>query len=349
MVGRLVFAVPGDLATPTGGYAYDRRMIAELRRLGWSVDVVDLGNGFPHPDATQRAAAQARLLAVPAGRPIVVDGLAFGVLPEVAEQLSGRPLIALVHHPLALETGVGPAEAETLRNSERRALAATRGVVVTSEATARILTADFAVPAARITVARPGNDAVTAAHRDGDGTVRLLSVGAVVPRKGFDVLVAALATLADLPWRLTIAGDRTRDPEAAARLDRDIARHKLGDRIAVTGAVSNERIAELYAEADAFVLASRFEGYGMALADAIAYGLPVVATKAGAIADTVPAAASLLVAPDDVGALAAALRRLIERPDERRRLAVAAGVAARELPSWADSARRFSRAIEAVT
>jgi glycosyltransferase involved in cell wall biosynthesis len=176
----------------------------------------------------------------------------------------------------------------------------------------------------------------------------LLAIGAVVRRKGFDVLVAALATLADLPWRLTIAGDRTRDPDAAAQLDADIARFNLSDRIAVLGAVSPERIAELYAGADLFTLASRFEGYGMAFSEAIAHGLPVIGTTAGAIAETVAPGAGILVAPDDAPAFAAAVRRAIENPDERRRMAASARAAAKLLPSWQDSAKLFARALEAV-
>jgi glycosyltransferase involved in cell wall biosynthesis len=177
----------------------------------------------------------------------------------------------------------------------------------------------------------------------------LISVGALVPRKGFDILIASLATLVDLPWRLTIAGDAGRDRDTAARLAADIERRKLGDRIALLGAVPSERLSELYTSADAFVLASRFEGYGMAYAEAIAHGLPVVGTAAGAIPETVPVGAGVLVAPDDAAALAIALRRIIESPDERRRMAAAARTAARDLPSWQDSARRFSRALEAVT
>jgi glycosyltransferase involved in cell wall biosynthesis len=341
--------VPGDLATPTGGYAYDRRMIVELERLGWKVDVVDLGAGFPYPNAGQRAAVIPKLSALPAGCPIVVDGLALGVLPEAATALSARhPLVALVHHPLALESGLDAAQAAAFRTSERAALAQAAGIVVTSEATARLLSADYGVPAERIVVARPGNDPVPAAHGRNDGIVRLVSVGSIVPRKGFDVLVEALATLADLPWRLAIAGDRTRDPATAGKLDADIARHGLGDRIAVLGAVPEERLAALYADADLFVLASRFEGYGMALADAIAHGLPVLATNAGAIPKTVPPGSGVLVAPDDAKALAQALRRLITVPAERRTLAAAAREAASRLPIWEDSARLLSRAIEAV-
>jgi len=349
VVGRCTFAVPGDLSTPTGGYAYDRRMIAELRELGWQIDLLDLGEGFPWPSEATRIAAQTRLLATAAGRIVVVDGLALGVLPEAAIRLAGRnPLLALVHHPLALEWGLSAEQAAALLASERAALAAVQGVVVTSAATARLVTAEYAVPAERITVAKPGSDPAPLAHGSRDGVVRLLSVGAVVPRKGFDVLIAALATLPDLSWRLTIAGDRTRDPTAAARLDADIYRHALGNRIAVSGAVSPQRLATLYAEADVFVLASRFEGYGMAYAEAVGHGLPVIGTVAGAIPDTVPPDAGLLVTPGDVTALAQALRRVIGDDNLRRRLAGAARTAAPQLPTWRHSAEIFVRVLETL-
>jgi glycosyltransferase involved in cell wall biosynthesis len=168
----------------------------------------------------------------------------------------------------------------------------------------------------------------------------------VVPRKGFDLLIAALATLTDLPWRLTIAGDLTRDREAAAQLDAGIARFALGDRISVRGAVSAERLAALYAEADMFVLASRFEGYGMAYAEAVAHGLPVIGSNAGAIPDTVPPDAGLLVAPGNIPALAEALRRVIGDAGLRQRLANAARVAAPQLPTWRQSAEIFAGALE---
>jgi glycosyltransferase involved in cell wall biosynthesis len=349
VVGRCTFAVPGDLATPTGGYAYDRRMIAELGELGWQIDVIDLGEGFPWPDEATRTAAQTQLLAVPAGRVVVIDGLALGVLPEAANQLAERnPLLALVHHPLALEWGISQEQAGELLASERAALAAAQGVVVTSASTARLVASDYSVPAERITVAKPGSDPVPLAQGSRDGVVRLLSVGAVVPRKGFDVLIAALATLTDLPWQLAIAGDRRRDPAAAARLNADIASHALGNRIASLGAVSPQRLAALYAEADLFVLASHFEGYGMAYAEAVAHGLPVVGTNAGAIPETVPADAGLLVAPGDITALAQALRQVISDSALRGRLAAAARAAAPQLPAWRDSAKIFARALEAL-
>jgi glycosyltransferase involved in cell wall biosynthesis len=345
---HIAFAVPGDLATPTGGYGYDRRIIQELRRLGWQVDVADIGEGFPFPSIAQRATALSRLSAVPAGCPTVVDGLAFGALPEAGALQSRMPLIALVHQPLALEPGLDTTQADIFRQSERAALAAAVRVVVTSEATARTVIGDYDVPAQRISVVRPGNDPVPPALGSNDSVVRLLSIGSVVPGKGYDVLIAALATLADMPWRLVIAGDRTRNLAAAAQLDADIAAYGLGDRITVLGAVPPDHVIELYLASDVFVLASRFEGYGMALAEAIAHGLPVVSTTAGAIPDTVPPDTGLLVPPDDMGALAQALRRLIGDPAERKRLATNARAAGVRLPTWQDSARLFADAVEAI-
>ena len=345
---HLAFAVPGDLATPTGGYRYDRRIIQELRRLGWHVDVANIGDSFPFPSIAQRATALAILSAVPAGCPMVLDGLAFGALPEAGALGSRTPLIALVHQPLALDSGLDTTQVDVFRESERAALAAAAHVVVTSEATARIVIADYDVPAQRVSVVRPGNDPVPSAPGSNDGVVRLLSIGSVVPGKGYDLLIAALVALTDMPWRLTIAGDRTRDPAAAAQLDADIDAYGLGDRVAVLGAVPAERILELYLASDIFVLASRFEGYGMALAEAIGHGLPVVSTTAGAIPDTVPAEAGLLVPPDDTVALAQALRRLIGDPAERRRLATNARAAAAQLPTWQASARLFASAIETI-
>ena len=159
---RVAFAVPGDLATPTGGYGYDRRIIQELRRLGWQVDVVDIGGGFPFPSIAERATALAMLSSVPAGCPMVLDGLAFGALPEAGALRCHTPLIALVHQPLALDPGLDTTQADTFRESERAALAAAARVVVTSEATARIMIGDYDVPAQRISVVRPGNDPVPA-------------------------------------------------------------------------------------------------------------------------------------------------------------------------------------------
>ena len=344
------FAVPGRLDQPTGGYAYDRRVIAELRRRGCDIDIVDLGEGFPRPTGATTREALTRLMQVPVGRPIVIDGLALGVLPEAAAVLrTTHPVIALVHHPLALEAGLTREQAQVLRASERAALAAARHVVVTSAATARLLAADYGVVQRAITVALPGNDRVADSRKEPRETVKLLAVGAVVRRKGYDVLIEALSRLTDLDWQLAIAGDCTRDRETAGALATRLVVLRLGARITMAGAVSEEELAALYRDADLFVLASRHEGYGMAFAEAIAYGLPVIGTKAGAIPETVPKGAGILVPPDDVTALAVALRTMIADVALRERCAEVSRRAALLLPTWAATAEAFLGVLRAVT
>jgi glycosyltransferase involved in cell wall biosynthesis len=346
-VAAVTFAVPGSLDQRTGGYTYDRHVIAGLRQLGCEVDVIDLGDGFPRPTPDTVRAVLPLLRRVPAGCPIVVDGLALGVLPEAAEALRGtHRVIALVHHPLALESGLTPATAVALRDSERVALAAVRHVVVTSPATARILVADYGVAAEAITVALPGSEGAKVAPKAARETVHLLAVGAVVRRKGYDVLIEALGLVTDLDWLLVVAGDCTRDRDTAGDLATALVRKRFGPRVRMAGAVGDDELAALYGDADVFVLASRFEGYGMAYAAATAHGLPVIGTRTGAIPETVPEGAGILVPPDDVAALAAALRAMIVDANLRERCAAAARAA--RMPTWEAAARVFLDVLEAV-
>jgi glycosyltransferase involved in cell wall biosynthesis len=347
VVSEIAVAVPGDLATATGGFGYDRRITAELADLGWKIRLIDLGNGFPRPTATARAFAARQLAALPRQSLVIVDGLAFGAIPETAQMLRGsHRLIALVHHPLALETGQSPQEAAALHASEQSALKCARHVVVSSAVTMRILAEDFQVPRERLSVVEPGTDEAARQPRARGAVVALLSVGAVVPRKGYDILVAALAKIEHLPWSLAIAGDCARSAVTTQRLRAQIAQLGLAERIILRGVVSAAELASLYARSDIFVLPSRFEGYGMAFTEAMAHGVPVVGTTAGALAETVPAAAGVLVEVDDADALAQALRCLIETPELRERLA--AGARAAMFPSWREQGARFSRVLEAI-
>jgi glycosyltransferase involved in cell wall biosynthesis len=345
VVKEVSFAVPGDLGIPTGGYTYDRRIIAELPALGWRTEVVNLGDGFPYPTADTRAAACARLSGLAHGRPIVVDGLAFGVLPDAAEALcASHRLVALVHHPLALESGLSATELASLRAAERSALGRARHVVATSAMVARLLIEDYGVPSVGVSVVHPGTDRISIRPRNREGPIKLLAVGSLIPRKGYDVLVAALAQLTHLSWRLVVAGDCGRSPQTFRQVRADIARFGLADRITLLGTVGADELTPLYESADLFVLPSRFEGYGMAYTEAIAHGVPVVGTTAGAIPETVPAGAGVLVPPDNVEALAAALQQLIANADAREHLT--AGARAATFPSWREQAASFARVLD---
>lgn len=235
-MAEAVLAIPGDLATPTGGYAYDRRVLELLGSYGIAAHALQLPGSFPNPSAADLDETVRRLAATRAGTTLVIDGLAFGAVPAAHLDRVGRRIVALIHHPLCLEAGLPPQRAEELKRLEREALSRASHVIVTSPAMARLLVADFAVPEARIMVAEPGTD--PAQRATGTGTpLQLLAVGAVSVRKGYDILVEALAPLADLDWRLTIAGATDRAPEAVSDLKAAIARHRLGDKVTLAGTV----------------------------------------------------------------------------------------------------------------
>ncbi|MDF2995933.1 MAG: group 1 glycosyl transferase [Xanthobacteraceae bacterium] len=343
---KLAFAIPGDINAPTGGYGYDRRLIAELRALGWEVEYVPLAGGFPYPSESEREETLAALTALPLGTPLMIDGLAFGVMDREAAQLAARgPLIALVHHPLAHETGIAAERAAALRASEWTALAHATRIVVTSPATASLLVEDFEAAPTRIVVAVPGTDPATFARGSGGPGVQLIAVGSLIPRKGHLDLLSALEELRALDWWLDLVGDPGLDPAHTAEIVAAIHRYALSERVFLHGPLGHAELDALYDGADVFVLASHYEGYGMAYAEAIARGLPVVGTTGGAIPETIGTAGEL-VPPGHPQALAAVLAALISDPAHRARRAEAARAAAPLLPSWADTARRVTDAIE---
>ena len=340
--------VPGSIDTRTGGYGYDREIAAGLERRGWSVHVHEIPGPFPFPSTDARAHATATLASLPDGARVIVDGLALGALPDEASREAARlRLIALVHHPLADETGLAPDARATLDASERRALQAARHIVVTSPRTALALDR-LGVPPPSITVIEPGTDPAPQARGSNGDVVELLCVATVVPRKGHDVLVRALAAVRGAPWHLTCVGGLDRDDAWAAAIRAQVAAAGLERRITFAGELDRAPLDALYDAADVFVLPTWYEGYGMAVAEAIARGLPVVSTATGAIADLVGPDAGLLVPPGDAGALAQALSALVTDPALRTRLAVGARRARAALPSWDDAAELMARTIEGV-
>ncbi|MEM8662873.1 MAG: glycosyltransferase family 4 protein, partial [Pseudomonadota bacterium] len=330
-MASITFAVPGDIDTPTGGYRYDRAVLGGLRAAGHDVTHLRLGVGFPFPSPAELDDAAAQLAAVPASQVLIVDGLAFGAMPAAQLAAVKAKMVALVHHPLALETGLAPAQAATLEASERAALPFAQHVVVTSPHTADTLVAQFGVERTGVTVALPG-----LSRRWGE-TVRapvspplVVSVGSVSPRKGFDVLIDALAGLREMAWRCEIVGSLAREGETAQALFAQVARLGLSERIAFRGALEEAQIGALYGAASVFALATRYEGFGMVFAEAMAAGLPIVGTTGGAVPGVVPPQAGRLVPPDDAPAFAAALGEVLSDADLRAQLgegARAAGAA----------------------
>ena len=327
----------------SGGTFYDRHIAAALRADGWHVTLDEVPGRFPLRDGATADAADALLAELRDGETVVFDGLA---LPAFERALEGnaarlRPF-ALIHHPTADETGLSPDESARLFGIERGLFAAMRGLIVPSPAMVRRL-GDFGVAAQRVCVVEPGVERAARSTGSGGHEALLLCVASLTPRKGHDLLLAALGDCADLAWRLVCAGPTDADPPTTAAVEDLADRLGLSSRVSFVGPQRGGDLEALYASADVFVLTSRYEGYGMVYAEAMARGLPIVASGAGAVPDTVPDAAGDVVAVGDRAALVAALRRIIADPAYRRGKADGSWAAGRALPRWEESATRFGR------
>jgi glycosyltransferase involved in cell wall biosynthesis len=354
---ELHFVVPGSLDQRTGGYLYDARMVDGLRRRGWAIAVHSLGAGAPKDGGHPRPSLDETLRRLPDGARVVIDGLAMGRSPDVVRAHRARlTVLALVHLPSADEPGLEPSRRAHLLKLELEALAASAGVITTSSFTAARVR-DRGIDPASIRTVPPGTDRAPLARGEPPGTPpRLLCVASVTPGKGQDVLVGALSRLADVPWTCLCAGSLTRSPAYAERVLARVRVAELGERIAFLGECGQDDIEALYLASSIFVLPSFHESYGMALTEAMARGLPIVTTEAGAIPDTVPAGAGVLVPPGDEVALADALRLLLvdapNEPHSARRRRAQLGTAARRhaagLRDWERAVDEFAEAVSAL-
>lgn len=342
---KAVFVVPGSIDTRTGGSIYDRRMVDALRQRGWTVDVSELDASFPFPTPAACDHAAAVLASVTANTVTIIDGLALSVLPDLIEREAPRLRIAaLVHLPVAADVGLDPATASRLETAERRALGAVQLVIVTGAATLGMLD-KYPGTRQKTVVVEPGTDRAVLEGGSGaskGAALRLLAVGTLSPGKGHDTLLQALALVPCHDWYLTCAGSLARCPDTADRV-RELV-HSLGlqNRVSLVGDLDAAALSDCYRLADVFVLATRQETYGMAVAEALAHGLPVVSTTTGAIPDLVGRDAGIVVPPGNRDALADALSQVIGDAGLRARLAAGARRVADRLPTWDQAAERFA-------
>lgn len=342
----VVLVVPGRIDTPTGGYQYDRRMAEGLERRGWSVRIREIEGSFPHPTPEALAEAARLLAGERDGTCVLTDGLAFGAMPEVVEREAPRlRLAALVHLPLGAEIDLGREMASRLAAGERRALRAAALVIVTGAAALPLL-APYGIAPDRVVVVEPGTMRAPLARGSGGASLQLLSVATLNPGKGHEILLEALAAIAATDWHLTCAGSLTRHAATVDRVRRATGRLGLEERVTLVGELDAASLDECYDRADLFVLATRQETYGMAVAEALARGLPVVSTTTGAIGDLVGDEAGLLVPPGDGEALTAALARVLGDAELRARLAGGARRVRERLRSWDEAVGEMAAALE---
>jgi len=346
--GRHVsFLVPGSLDARTGGYEYDRRIVAALRERGWIVDVRELDASFPYPLPAALLEAGRELAMVSDGGVVLIDGLAFGAMPDQVQREAGRlRLVALIHMPLDADVGLDATAAARLGAAERFALRFAALIVSTGTTTVRWIEAQK-VPCPVVLV-EPGTDRAAPARGSGSvDTVQLLSVGTINPGKGHEMLIEALSTIPERNWRLTCAGSLSRSPDTAERVRRLLDKRQLADRVTMTGELSQEALSACYDSADVFVLATLRETYGMAVAEAIARGLPVISTATGEIPNIV-GDGGIIVPPGDADALTAALSSVLDDSALRDRLRESAKLAGERLRTWDQAGDDMADALERV-
>jgi glycosyltransferase involved in cell wall biosynthesis len=336
----IAFLVPAPFDAISGGYGYDRRLVAGLRALGHAVKVVELEGAHPLPDTAALASAQAALEKVPEEARIVIDGLGLPAFQPVLEALEQRGAVGLIHHPTALEHGNPGPMRDALRAAEQAIFPRLTRLIATSPLTARRLEPEFGVAPDKVGVVEPGTDPAPRSMGSGGPGCAILTIGTLVPRKGHDVLLRALGTLSDLDWTLTIAGS-PRDKVHADGLLALTEELGLTSRVTFAGEVDQPTLDTLWAGTDLFALATHWEGYGMAAAEALARGVPVAITAGGAIAEVVPVTAGVISPPGNVVSLGKAMRRAIFDTDLRAEMAESAWAAGQKLPRWEDRATAF--------
>jgi glycosyltransferase involved in cell wall biosynthesis len=343
------FIVPGSLETLTGGFIYDRHMVDGLEAAGRLGMVHELEGNFPRAAPYDVAAGAAVLSGLPDRVRCVIDGLALTALGQAVFQHAPRlDIVAMIHHPLADETGLSEAEQTAFFQAEKAVLQEVARIVVSSRRTAERL-ADFGVHPSSVHVVEPGiaDWASSVENKPAGGPLRILSVGTMTRRKGHDIALKALANCRDLDWQFDIVGG-ARDPDHAAELAELVGELELKDRVSLHGEIPEQDLVRMHAASGLFLSASHHEGFGMALADAVAAGLPVLTTEASAVAASVREAA-LLVPAGDVASLSEALRGLLQDPAVRQGLASRSRAAAVKLSDWERAAAAFQRAVDGVT
>jgi glycosyltransferase involved in cell wall biosynthesis len=337
--------VPAPLDAVTGGYEYDRRIIAGLSEAGHNVRVMELAGIHPVADATARDAARAAWNRMTAEWRPIIDGLALPAFDGLDDAVAARSTVGLIHHPTSLESGLGETDRTALLAIEKRLLPRLARVVVTSELTAESLVADFGVSRDRIRVVVPGTDDAPRSQGSGGPTCRILAIGTLVPRKGHDLLLRALTRLFDLDWHLTIVGSPERDPAHAQTLAALAQQLGISHRVQFAGEVTGEGLEALWQQTDLFALATHWEGYGMAIAAALKRGVPVAVTDGGAAGHLITPDAGVVCPARDQTNLSKALRRLIFGNDLRHRMAEAAWQIGQSLPDWPTQVRVFAQAL----
>ena len=345
---RVAFVTVGDTGRLTGGYLYNAQVISGLREAGVEVEEV-VASGASVEEQRAAAPQLGSLLDPEHFDVLVVDALArVACAPHLERWQAARPLVAMVHELPSIAGGRAAESKEYARDRalEEPLLRAERLICVSRHG--RSILEDRGVPASRVRVVPPGFDRLPQSvcedwRSASDTLLRALCVAQWIPRKGILELVRAWASRERPGAFLELVGETSADPDYALEVRAAVAEvsERPGISVAVTGPVDDNALATAYARADLFALPSHYEGYGIVYAEALAYGLPVLACGVGPVPDLVGKQAALLVPPEDERALSEALDLLLSDAELRIRMSAAARRRTRCLSSWDEVVAEF--------
>jgi glycosyltransferase involved in cell wall biosynthesis len=324
-------------------------VISGLRQRGFEIEEVVAGGASPEE---QRAAAPrfGSTFDPSMFDAIVIDALArIAVAPHLGGWLASRPVVALVHElPSVAGGGSWPQTVPGERDYEEALFCADRLVAVSDHG--RNVLLRRGVSPGRIHVVPPGFDGVpvgVGSQVQRGGPVRALCVAQWIERKGILTLVEAWTLRERKGAVLELIGETDADPDYAVLVGDAIEAGPRGS-IVVSGCVDDAALGASYAAADLFVLPSRYEGYGIVYAEALAHGLPIIACDVGPMPELVGRKAAVLVRPDDRENLSAALELLLGDPTLRVRMSAAATRRASRLPRWEHTVIGFEQILRIV-
>lgn len=344
-----------DYEQKTGGWIYNRHLISWLDRHFGGVCEMTVPVCFPTPDAAVMREIAAMFDEIEPGAVMVMDHIYGCMLLPVLE---GRPfrLVLVYHHSVVEERGAGvlPISPQGGRSKgardtdqssiEQSALRRADAVVVTSDESHAYIASRYGIAAEKIITAKPGNDPVPQSPAHDAGPWHLLSVGAVIPRKRYEFLVEALSKLERSDWSLTIAGNTERYPDYVIDLQNLVDARALSDHVTLLGELPAPALAALWGRTHLYVASSFYEGYGMAISEAICRGVPVISTPSGAVASWAGEAA-VLVDADDPAEMTARITAIMADPVAYTQARERTVGFAEALPSWEENMARVGEGV----
>ena len=334
----------------TGGYAFNLRMAEALKRAGHDVHTIHY-NTIPLRYRGSRLRGSLHVMgSVVRDRPdllIVSKSYSFMGPLRLLLPLLGVPVLYMVHH---LEWHDREASvSDPRRTLVRWFIKSGDRIWVNSSCTASDVSS-LGIPGKRVSVVPPGYDPFPVVpYSERKLPVRIISVGTLCPRKDQLTLIKSCADLMDLNFQLHILGDEDAYPDYSAAVRELAETSRLGSRVFFHGHLPLEELRRIYGCSHILANLSRWEGYGMAVVDALQSGLPVVAANAGAVPELIDhGVQGYLVPPGDAKKCAEYLRDLISSGTLREELSSNAIERAAELFTWEKTEQEFTKLAESL-